>query len=97
MPRLDLSRPWNAEADRQEPEGPEPEADDLLSEAEDLPEQLREPLSTTGVFDPTLLTREDEEGGPSSFRTLEYLKRLDKLLEETEEAEKIEENPGSEN
>ena len=40
-------------------------------------------LSTTGVFDPNRLTRAEEEGrSPSSFDTLEYLDRLDRLLED---------------
>ncbi len=40
----------------------------------------QEPLTTTGVFDPTTLTRAGEEGRGSSFDALKHLERLEQLL-----------------
>ena len=105
MPRLDLAQSWDAAnspagSPAAEQELPEEEAlseDELLAEAARLsgaaPDSRRELLSTTGVFDPNAMPEEPPEPGrrPGSFEALEYLERLERLLEAEAPGEKSQE------
>ncbi len=99
MPPLDLTQPWREQVREQgagsrEQGAGSREAEELSdggaliesadSAAEDAFGPHRELLSTTGVFDPSKLPPEDS---PGSFDRLNYLERLEKLLEETEPGE----------
>ena len=94
MPALELTRPWSeAEAEgpkeTEEPETARTDPAETASAADpaSLPEDAgaepeeRQPLATTGVFDPYDFPAELEK--PGSFETLAYLEELDRLLEET--------------
>ena len=103
MPRMDLTQSWDTgKSAAQQGEAPDrppvPEPvrppEQTLGESAPRPEPVgetaaREPLTTTGVFDPTTLSRAGEEGRGSSFDALKHLERLEQLLREEED------DPGS--
>ena len=76
-----LNAPVRALPDEPAAEGPEaPRPEAAAPEAEFT--GRRTLLTTTGVFDPTNLSRAEEEGRGASFEALKHLERLEKLLEE---------------
>ena len=90
MPRLDLTRAWDAPAAADKPAPPQEDASPVRPEAdgpadrEDPAQPGRRTLTTTGMFDPNKLSRADEEGRGASFEALKHLERLEKLLEQSD-------------